>query len=367
MVTWLKIYLLITFSAIGFSMVFTHICRKLALKTGFIDKPASQKHKAHQNAIPLLGGLAICLSVIATVIFGYVIAGSLQKSFINKEVLNAIPGIHNISMRILAIALGGIIAVSAGIYDDKFNMSAKMKLLAQFLAALIAVVFGKVEISAFISSPVLSWAISIFWIVLIMNAINFFDNMDGLAAGTATIAFALFSITAAMHGQYFVATLGAAFTGATLGFWFFNHSPAVIFMGDSGSLLLGYMLAIISCMVTYYKVNSGDSPFSILIPLFILAIPLFDTVAVVIIRLKNKKHIYIGDNNHISHRFLKMGLSRKTSVFIVHLLVLTIGMSVLPLLWSDEKTTAVSLLQAFTILLIISILQYTGKKNNSIK
>jgi UDP-GlcNAc:undecaprenyl-phosphate GlcNAc-1-phosphate transferase len=365
MVTWLKIYLLITFSAIGFSMFFTHIFRIIALKTGFVDKPASQEHKAHREPIPLLGGAAICLSVLSTVIFGYVVAGSLNKSFINTEVLNALPGLNRISFRIIAIALGGIVAVLTGLYDDKFNMSAKHKLLLQFVAASIAVIWGKVEISAFISYPYLSWGITVFWIVLIMNAVNFFDNMDGLAAGTATIAFAFFSITAAMHGQYFVAALGAAFTGATLGFWFFNHSPAVIFMGDSGSLLLGYMLAVMSCMVTYYKTDSGDSPLSILIPFFILAIPLFDTAAVVIIRLKNHKHIYIGDNNHISHRFLKMGLSRKTSVFLVHLLVLTIGMSVLPLLWGDKKTTAVSLLQAITILLLISVLQYTGRKNDT--
>jgi UDP-GlcNAc:undecaprenyl-phosphate GlcNAc-1-phosphate transferase len=260
--------------------------------------------------------------------------------------------------------LGGVIAVLTGLYDDKFNMSAKNKLFLQFIAAGVAVFFGKVELSAFLFYPYLSWGLTIFWIVLIMNAINFFDNMDGLAAGTATIAFAFFSITAAMHGQYFVATLGATFTGATLGFWFFNHSPAVIFMGDSGSLLLGYMLSVISCMVTYYKTDSGDSPLSILIPIFILGIPLFDAIAVVIIRLKNKKHIYIGDNNHISHRFLKMGLSRKTSVFLVHLLVLTIGMSVLPLLWGDKKTTAISILQALTILLIISVLQHTGRRDS---
>ena len=362
MVTWLKIYALTTFTSLSFALLYTPLCRLFALKTGFVDKPAEQDHKAHGKVTPLLGGIAICLAVVSTIIFAYVVAGSMKSNLFDTNVTNALPGIKTISSRIIAIISAGILITLVGMYDDKFNMSAKMKLLAQFIVATIAVIWGGIEISAFIKIPLLSWGISIFWIVLIMNAINFFDNMDGLAAGTATIAFAFFSITAAMHGQYFVATLGATFTGATLGFWFFNHSPAAIFMGDSGSLLLGYMLAVMSSLVTYYKTNSQDSPFSILIPLFILAIPLFDTLAVVVIRLKNKKHIYIGDNNHISHRFTKMGLSRKTSVFIVHLLVLTIAMSVLPLLWGDARTTVVGLLQACTILLIITILQYTGRK-----
>jgi UDP-GlcNAc:undecaprenyl-phosphate GlcNAc-1-phosphate transferase len=363
MVTWLKIYALTTFTSMSFALIYTSLCKIIALKTGFVDKPAEQNHKAHSKVTPLLGGIAICMSIVSTVIFAYIVANSMQASFFDKHVTTALPGLKSISSRIVAIVSGGVFITLVGLYDDKFNMSAKTKLLAQFTVAAIAVIWGGIEISAFIKIPLLSWGISIFWIVLIMNAINFFDNMDGLAAGTATIAFAFFSITAAMHGQYFVATLGATFTGATLGFWFFNHSPAAIFMGDSGSLLLGYMLAVMSSLVTYYKSNSSDSPFSVLIPIFILAIPLFDTIAVVIIRLKNKKHIYIGDNNHISHRFTKMGLSRKISVLIVHLLALTIAMSVLPLLWGDERTTVVALIQAMTILLIISILQYTGKKD----
>jgi UDP-GlcNAc:undecaprenyl-phosphate GlcNAc-1-phosphate transferase len=165
-----------------------------------------------------------------------------------------------------------------------------------------------------------------------------------------------------MKGEYFVAALGSVFTGASIGFWFFNHSPATIFMGDSGSHLLGYMLAILGCMVTYYKADIGDSKFSVLIPIFILALPLFDTLAVVVIRWKLGKPFYIGDHNHISHRFMKMGMSRKRAVLMVHLLALTIGMSVLPILWGDERTVVISLIQAVTILLIISLLQYSGKK-----
>lgn len=364
MVSWWKIYMLIAFSGLGFSLVYTPLCRILAMKTGFMDKPAEQRHKGHSDATPLLGGLAICLAILSTIIFGLFASKSLGRQMVTKDVLENLPGVTQVTSRMVFIGVAGIVAMLLGLYDDSFNMSAKAKLGGQFVVAAIAATWGGVEISAFISIPGLPWCLTVFWIVLMMNAINFFDNMDGLAVGTATIAFSFFTLAAAMRGQYFVAALGAAFAGASIGFWFFNHSPATIFMGDSGSHLLGYLLAILGCMVTYYKGDVGDSPFSVLIPVFILAIPLFDLVAVTVIRWKIGKPFYIGDHNHISHRFLKMGMSRKMAVLMVHLLALTIGMSVLPLLWGDERTTVVSLIQGVTILLIISLLQYAGRKES---
>jgi len=160
--------------------------------------------------------------------------------------------------------------------------------------------------------------------------------------------------------------------GAAFGFWFYNMPPATIFMGDSGSHLLGYNLAVLGTLVTYYKPDRYGSPLSVLIPLFILAIPLFDLVAIVIIRKRLGKPFYIGDHNHISHRFVKMGLSKSTAVTAVHLLVFSVGLSVLPLLWGNSMTTLVCIVQAMTILGLISILQYhviqnIGKQKDSEK
>lgn len=354
--------MLISACGMGFALIYTPVCRIIAFKTGFMDKPAEQRHKGHADATPLLGGLAICLAIISTVIFGLVASKSLGRQMMTKDVFENLPGVTLVTSRMICIASAGVIAMLLGLYDDRFNMSAKAKLGGQFVVAAIAATWGGVEISAFIGVPAISWCLTVFWIVLMMNAINFFDNMDGLAIGTATIAFSFFTIAAALRGQYFVAALGSAFAGASIGFWFFNHSPATIFMGDSGSHLLGYMLAVLGCMVTYYKSNAQDSRFSVLIPVFVLALPLFDLIAVTAIRWKLGKPFYIGDHNHISHRFLKMGMSRKMSVLMVHLLALTIGMSVLPLLWGDERTTVVALIQAVTVLLIVSLLQYAGRK-----
>ena len=191
--------------------------------------------------------------------------------------------------------------------------------------------------------------------------------MDGLACGTATIAFFFFTVAAMVNGQYFVACLGASCVGASAGFWFYNHSPASIFMGDGGSHFLAFLLAVISAKVTYYNGSCSASELIILTPLFILAVPIFDAFAVVLIRLKNKKKIYVGDHNHISHRFHHMGMDRKQAVLLVHLLCLISGLGALPLLWGDLRTCFVLLIQGVVIFLLLSLLQSFGRRDTEEK
>ena len=368
MITWWNIYLITAFTGTVFSLIYTPGFRWLALRSGFHDQPGQQQHKGHKAPTPLLGGPAMCLALLSTIVVGILFASSTGNVALAKNVSANIPGISSISPRITALAAGAVLATLLGLYDDKFNMSAKAKLGGQVVIACVAVIWGGARVSAFIGSPILAGAISVLWIIIVINAINFFDNMDGLAAGTAAIAFSLFTIAAAAHGQYFVAAFGAAATGVVVGFWFYNHTPASIFMGDSGSHFLGYLLAVMGMMVTYYdnKTDGQHSPLSILIPLFILALPLFDALAVTVIRLKAGKPIYIGDNNHISHRFMKMGMRRSMAVLATHLLALAIGLGVLPLLWGDTATTVVSIIQAVTILIMVSIIQYAIHPTSSL-
>lgn len=360
MLAWWNVYLVVFFMATIVSLLLTPLFKEVAQFLGIVDQPRSQRHKQHGKATPLLGGAAMFSAWLATVGFGVMATRFADNPIIAGSIQEAIGGVGHVASRVGFIILGAFLIMLVGLYDDRFHLSARVKLLAQIAVAVIAVSLGGVKISIFIHIPVVSWLISVFWIVLIINAINFFDNMDGLAVGTAAIAFCLFTLTAAMNQQYFVASLGAAAAGATIGFWFFNHYPAVIFMGDSGSHFLGYMLAVCGALVTYYKPGVTSTSFTILIPVFILAIPLFDTVAVTVIRLWKGTPIYLGDHNHISHRFFRMGMSRRRAVFMVHLLALIIGLGVLPLLWGDEATAAVSLIQAVVLLLMISVLQYPG-------
>ncbi len=361
---WWNLYLVVFLVALTLALILTPACRKLAMSIGFYDKPKEQMHKSHSSATPLLGGVAICGAWLLTIIIGMVASRSVRGTILDTSVISNMPGLSKVSSELIFICLSGILATLLGLYDDRYNMSAKTKLAGQIVIAVIAVTWGGVRINFLDQLPVpgLSWGVTVFWIILVMNAINFFDNMDGLAVGTAAIAFSFFTIISISNSQHFVPLLAATTAGTAFGFWFYNHSPATIFMGDSGSHFLGYNMAILGIMVTYYNPSQAFTHLPLLIPLFILGIPLFDLCAVVVIRLRAGKPIYIGDNNHISHRFLHMGLSRKEAVMMVHLLEIAIGLSVLPLMWGDIRTTVISLLQAGTILLLVTLLQAHGKK-----
>ena len=190
------------------------------------------------------------------------------------------------------------------------------------------------------------------------------QSLKGLIS-VAFLAFIFFACAAAENGQYFVASLAALSAGAGAGFWLYNRAPASIFMGDSGSHFLGYLLAVVSAKVTYYTPGVASMKFSLLIPLFILAIPLLDTLMVVAIRLHNSKPIYVGDHNHISHRFMHMGLTRPQAVTMVHLLALIAGLGALPLLWGDLRTCILLIVQGLLLFVLITYLQFVLVKKDS--
>jgi UDP-GlcNAc:undecaprenyl-phosphate GlcNAc-1-phosphate transferase len=267
-------------------------------------------------------------------------------------------GFRNISTELVMICVCAVAAVVLGVIDDKHAMRASFKFAGQFLIAFAMVFFGGLHITLFIPSPFLTVPISVFWIVFIMNAMNFFDNMDGLSVGTAAIAFLFFTVAAWSGGQFFVAALSACSAGACCGFWLFNKAPASIFMGDAGSHLVGFLLAVVSARVTYYNPGVAAGRYAVLIPFFILAVPIFDAFAVVLIRLHNHKPFYVGDHNHISHRFVRMGLTRPQAVRIIHLLSIVAGLGAIPLLWGDARTCFLLLAQGVVILLILTLLQF---------
>lgn len=342
------------------TIFFTIICKKLAAKVGIMDTPLSndEEHKGHAKSTPLLGGLAMFLGM-GSVAFGVRILITFQNA-LPFECIKALPDLSsfaNVSLQFFWVIIGGFLALLLGLIDDVRGMKAYKKFGGQFLIALIAVILGKVRISLFIDSQVISVLISIFWLMLLMNSINFFDNMDGLAIGTCCIAMGFFAIIGALHGQYFVGGFAFLWTGVTLGFWFFNHNPASIFMGDSGSHLLGYYLGIVSASVSYFDFSSSLTKFPILVPLFVLALPLFDTFMVFLIRTKNRKVFWKGDHNHISHRFVKMGLNRKYAVMMVHFLSLIIGLGSFIVIWGDFKIAIIAISQITLLLLMISIMQ----------
>ncbi len=359
MLNWYLLYFLIFLAGMVAALVLTPCFRKLAIRCDLMDRPRSERHKGHGNATPLLGGAALFAAwlLVLTAAGAGICAGLLPAPF--QALLRPhIPGMAAVTPRLIFVVLGAMLAVLLGLWDDVRSMKAGPKFLGQFAVALIAVLLGGARFSLFCPWEWLGTAASIFWYMLLMNAINFFDNMDGLAVGTITIAMVFFAVTGAINGQYFAASLAALTAGAGAGFWFYNRPPAMLFMGDSGSLFLGYMAATDSVFITYFRPENTSSQLSVLLPLFILAVPLFDTAAVVVIRTLNRKPFWIGDHNHISHRFVRMGLSRPGAVRMVHLLAVIISLGTLPLLWSDLRTAAVMAGQMVLLLLFVSVLQF---------
>ena len=355
---WNQIYLFAFLGGAILTLVDTPVFQWLAEKTDFMDRPQAN-HKGHRKATPLLGGAAMFTAWILCLTAGVTAATSGWIPYFSEVLSEHLAGMQAVSRPLLFIALGAFLSVMLGLIDDKWALTAAQKFGGQFVIALIAVWLGGVRINVFIDNNWITGVLTVFWIMLLMNSINFFDNMDGLAVGTVTIAMGFFTILAALNHQFFIAALAALTCGVGAGFWFYNFNPATIFMGDSGSHFLGYMAAVISAGITYFGIDFSHSRFPILLPLFILALPLFDTAMVELIRTRNRKPFWIGDHNHISHRFVRMGLSRKQAVMLVHLMALCIGLGILPVFWGDFRTAAILVAQAFLLLLIITILQFT--------
>lgn len=355
-------YAAVSACAFVFTVLCVPLCKRLAYRLDLVDRPKSEQHKQHGKETPLLGGVAMFGGWFLTIAlaFGLILFVPFFSGLLGGKVNLAVGG-----RELLAVVVCAFLSLVLGFLDDRKAMKASIKFGGQFLIALALVLIGGLRITLFIPSDFVSIPLTVLWIMFIFNAINFFDNMDGLAVGTAAIAFALFLAASYFHGQFFVAALCACSLGAALGFWVFNRYPASMFMGDAGSHFLGFLLAVVSIKVSYYNPELAGSRFAVLIPLIFLAVPIFDALAVVWIRLRNGKPFYVGDNNHISHRFQHMGFSRAVSVTLVHLLALTIGLGALPILWGDWGTCALLLTQNVVFLTILSVVQCAGKQKEN--
>ena len=357
-IQWYHVYFLVLIAGTVAVLLLTPAAQKAAARFGVMDRPSGEKHKFHGKAVPLLGGAAMFCGWLLVLAAGLLVWSRLS-SWQQTEFINVyFDGAYSVIDRVVFLALGAFLATALGTFDDIKHLKAHWKFLGQLVVALIAAGPGGIRISLFVEAPWFGFAVTVFWFMMLMNAINFFDNMDGLAAGTSFIALSVFTVAAGFQQQYFTAALSALGAGCALGFWFYNYTPASIFMGDGGSHLLGYWLALSSAGTTFFNPASASSRLSVLIPLCILLVPIFDAVTVTVVRTLNGKPFWIGDHNHISHRFVRMGLSRKRAVQLVHILCLLTSVSALPMLWGSLATTAVIVLQMILLLALITILQY---------
>lgn len=322
------IYIYLFLFSLLLALLFVPLARKLAFRLNIIDLP--QGRKAHAQPTPLLGGLAIYAAFLLTLVV-QIIAYLWCKDLawfaqIFPHLPNEAGRFLQTLPRLLAICAGGTLMVILGFIDDRsgLNFSYKFKFAIQILAALLLVMAGiRTDL---MPSAFLNMAVTVFWVVGITNAFNLLDNMDGLSSGIAIIAAAMFLVITIVQDQFFSAMILCIFAGAVLGFLRYNFYPAKIFMGDTGSLFIGYMLAALS-ITSSYVVPQSASMIPALIPLLVLSLPIFDTLSVILIRLKERRPIFSGDRRHFSHRLVDLGMTPAGAVVFIYLVATTIGIA----------------------------------------
>ncbi|WP_040952365.1 glycosyltransferase family 4 protein [Gorillibacterium massiliense] len=328
------IYVIGFAAACVLSILMTPLMKKLAFKVGAVAMP--NHRTVHKKPMAQLGGLAIFAAFVLTYFIVTPFSGYEDKSHIA-----------------IGLILGGTIIAITGALDDRFNLSPKVKLLGQLLAAGVAVAFG-LEIDViripflsseqFIQYNWISIPLTIVWIVGVTNAVNLIDGLDGLSAGVSSIAAGTILVTAIMMNplQPMVILLSAILIGSSLGFLFFNFHPAKLFMGDSGALFLGYALSILSIMG--YK---QATIVSFLVPVLILGVPLSDTFLAILRRKLNNKPITVADKEHLHHCLMNMGFSMRKTVIIIYGIAFTFGLCAI--LMTQKQSW-------WTILLVLLIL-----------
>jgi len=317
--------------AVGMVTTFliTPLVEMLANSVGAVDRPTERK--VHTKSIPRLGGVAIYL--------GFLLASVLFLS-VDRE--------------LMGILLGATFILALGVIDDMKDLSPKVKFLGQLGAAVILILSG-VQIE-FVGNPfgkgllyLGGWGVflTLFWVVGLTNTVNFIDGLDGLAAGVSVIALTTLCYVAHQTGQLGTAMISIALAGSALGFLKHNFHPAKVFMGDSGSMFLGFMLGAI----TVQGVMKSVAAIALLVPIVIMGVPIFDTISAIFRRFRNKRPVTQADRNHIHHRLLYRGFSHQQTVLIIYFWSVLLSMAALILNFA-------TFMEKITVFVVLAILSF---------
>jgi UDP-GlcNAc:undecaprenyl-phosphate/decaprenyl-phosphate GlcNAc-1-phosphate transferase len=317
------------------SFFLTPFVKKLAFRIGATDKPDNRK--VHKKVMPRLGGLAIYVSFIS----GVLLLG-IQNEYT------------------LPIIIGSTLLFVVGVLDDIYTLSAKWKLIGQLVASLVIIYYGNLLVT-FIHLPfgpifelgLFSLPLTLFWIVGITNAVNLIDGLDGLAAGVSCIALITMSFMASLMGNDIVQSFALLLVSSVVGFLFYNFHPAKIFMGDSGSLYLGFMIAVLS-LLGFKNITF----FSLIIPILILGVPISDTFFAIVRRLIQRKPLSAPDKSHLHHCLLRVGFSHRQVVLIIY--AIAAAFSVTAIIFSQATLWGGLLLIGLLILCIELLVESVG-------
>ncbi len=351
--------ILLIFSFIT-SAVLTTLVKHLAVRFDFVARPSGDRY--NRSVVPLGGGIAIFTTITAALIAAVLIVrfaiapGHLDSLLGESVTIHAAGFIEKIPHLIIVILCLAALLV-LGLWDDKKHIGPYTKLLVQFVVALVAAAAADIRVEFFIESKIITSLLSAFWIVLIINAFNFLDNMDGASAGIAVIAIAILFVAAVVSGQVFVGAMAVLFIGTLLGFLVFNFPPAEIFMGDAGSFVVGFIVAMLTLRTTYYHQAASGNWYPVLMPLIVMAVPLYDFISVTLLRLSQGKSPFVGDTQHFSHRLKHRGLTETQTVLTLYLATLLTGLGATFLYQVNLAGAVLIFIQTVMILAIIAILE----------
>ncbi|MFQ5589598.1 MAG: glycosyltransferase family 4 protein [Phycisphaerae bacterium] len=347
------------------AVLLTHLIRAQARRTGFVDHPTG--HKGHGSPIALGGGIALLLAIAGPILCATAGAWMLNdgspRQWLPLLVRTHLEGIAAKFPSVLAIIAGAVVLHLVGLADDRRALGPWVKLAVQIAVA--AFIAGPMGIRAVEALPTpLSVAVTVAWIVLITNAFNLLDNTDGLSAGVAAIVAAIFAIAAMSAGQIFVPVMACVMVGALLGFLVYNFAPASIFMGDAGSLVIGYLLAVLTVLTTFYDPRRHLTPFGVLVPIVVLAVPLYDVISVVVHRIRAGANPFVGDMRHFSHRLINRGMTARGAVLTIYLATTATGLPAIVLAKVDWPVAILLLVQCLCVVGMIAILEHTRSNAN---
>jgi UDP-GlcNAc:undecaprenyl-phosphate/decaprenyl-phosphate GlcNAc-1-phosphate transferase len=288
--------------------------RRWCLWAGHIDDPGHRK--IHSSPTPLAGGLTVMTGFFIPLVAGAVAVlfwRATGPDLAARELLGY--GLSRRAWQIVAILTGAFGMVLLGWLDDRLELKPLPKFSGQTACALLVAISG-IRITLFIHSEFINYLVTVLWILTLTNAFNFLDNMNGLCSGLGIISSWCCAWAAALHGQYLVAMLAFLICGALAGFFPFNFPKARAFLGDAGSHLVGFLVAVLAVLPNFYS-RENPKPLAVLSPLLIAAVPIYDLVSVIIIRARAGQPIYQGDNNHISHRLVRRGYTRTHAVLLL--------------------------------------------------
>lgn len=348
---------------LAFAGLLTRAMISLAPRLGLLDHPAARK--VHVRVTPLGGGLAIYASVLGSLGLVVLAAWFVQRypayaAWLPPAAPTHAAGVLEKSPLLAMIALAGTIQMFLGLVDDwRGGISYQWRLLVE-VGLVIGLVTQGVRVSIYTDSLWITVPVTVLWIVGLTNALNFLDNMDGLCAGVAFWASAFFVAVASLVGSLFIAGCFLVLAGALAGFLWFNWSPARIFMGDAGSNFIGYWLGTLTVIGTYN--TPGFSHVTVLAPLCILAVPLYDSTTVISLRLLQGKSPFQPDKQHLSHRLVELGFQPKNAVLLIYLLCWTTGLGGLLLYFIAPEAAALAVLQVVCLLGIIALLEVASHR-----